>query len=66
MSKETDRQLKDANAELQRLAQEQGVKPLDLDRILSEGPLGPGDETADMMIEEIYRWRREGRDRSLP
>jgi hypothetical protein len=66
MSQETDRELKDANAELERLAQEQGVKPLDLDRILAEEPLGPADETADMMIEEIYRWRREGRDRSLP
>jgi len=66
MSKETDRELKDPSAELERLAQEQGVKPLDLDRILKEAPLGPEDETADMMIEEIYRWRREGRDRSLP
>jgi hypothetical protein len=60
MSKEADRELKGANAELERLAREQGVKPLDLDQILSEEPLGPEDETADMMIEEIYRWRREG------
>jgi hypothetical protein len=60
MSKEADRELKGANAELERLAREQGVKPLDLDQILSEEPLGPEDETADMMIEEIYRWRCEG------
>ena len=37
-----------------------------LDQVLSEEPLGPEDETADMMIEEIYRWRREERDRNLP
>jgi len=66
MSKETDREPKDPSAELERLARERGVKPLDLDHILKEAPLGPEDETADMMIEEIYRWRREGRDRSLP
>jgi hypothetical protein len=66
MSKKSNDPYTVANPELQRLAEEQGVKPLDLDAILSQEPLGPEDETADMMIEEIYRWRREGRDRSLP
>jgi len=66
MSKSSDDQPTIASAELQRLADEQGVKPLDLDLILSQEPLGPDDETADMMIEEIYRWRREGRNRGLP
>jgi len=66
MTRKSDDHPTVASAELQRLTEEQGVKPLDLDVILSQGPLGPEDETADMMIEEIYRWRREGRDKSLP
>jgi hypothetical protein len=60
MAKEADSEVRDANAELERLAQEQGVKPLDFDDLLSGPPLGPEDETADMMIEEIYAWRRQG------
>jgi hypothetical protein len=60
MAKEADSEVGDANHELERLAQAQGVKPLDSDELLSEPPLGPEDETADMMIEEIYAWRRQG------
>jgi hypothetical protein len=48
------------------IAEAQGIKPPDLDQILSEEPIVPDDETADMMIEAIYRWRHEGTDRSLP
>jgi hypothetical protein len=51
MAKEADSEVRDANAELERLAKEQGVKPLDFDELLSGPPLGPEDETADMMIE---------------
>ena len=66
MAKEADSEGRDANVELERLAQEQRVKPLDFDELLSGPPLGPEDETAAIMIEEIYAWRRQGRDRSLP
>jgi hypothetical protein len=66
MPRKADSEVRDTKAELERLAQEQGVRPLDLDEVLSGAPLGPEHETADMMIEEIYRWRGQGRDRSLP
>jgi len=55
-----------ANTELARLAEQQGVKPVDLDALLSKGPRGPEDETADMMIEAIRQWRGEKTDRNLP
>ena len=55
-----------ASPELAAIAEAQGVKPPDFDRILSEEPIMPDDETADMMIEAIYRWREEKSDRSLP
>ena len=61
MSKKSNDPYTVANPEIQRLAEEQGVKPLNLDLILSQEPLGPEDETADMMIEAIYRWRRDCR-----
>jgi hypothetical protein len=60
MAKEADSEVRDANTELERLAQEKGVKPLNLDELLSGPPLGQEDEPADMTIEEIYTWRRQG------
>ena len=55
-----------ASAELERLAEQQGVKPVDLDELLSKGPRGLEDETADMMIAAIHQWRSEIADRDLP
>jgi len=52
--------------EVAAIAAVQGIKPPDLDQILSEEPIVPDDETADMMIEAIYRWREESEGRSLP
>ena len=52
--------------EVAAIAAAQGITPPDLDQILSEEPIVPDDETADMMIEAIYRWRQESKDRSLP
>ncbi|HKV39792.1 MAG TPA: hypothetical protein VJX67_11315 [Blastocatellia bacterium] len=66
MSEEPENKSKTVHTDLEHLAQEQGVKPLDWDLILSGHPLGPEDETADMMIAQIYRWRRDARDRNLP
>jgi len=65
MSKGSDKEIV-ASPELAAIAEAQGVKPPDFDRILSEEPIMPDDETADMMIEAIYRWREEKSDRSLP
>jgi hypothetical protein len=66
MSRKSDDKHMVASAELAAIAEAQGIKPPDLDQILSEEPIVPDDETADMMIEAIYRWRHEGTDRSLP
>jgi hypothetical protein len=60
VAREADSEVRDANAEMERLAQEQGVKPLDLAELSVRAASGPEDETADMMIEEIYAWRRQG------
>ena len=44
---------------LERLAREQGVKPIhDLNELVAD--FWPADETADMIIETVRRWRREG------
>src|SRR5260370_28900300 len=58
MSKKSDDRIV-ASPELAAIAEAQGVKPQDLDQILSEEPIVPDDETADMMIEAIYGWRDE-------
>jgi hypothetical protein len=51
---------------LERLAAEQGVKPV-MDPIKElYAPFWPEDETADYIVETIRRWRREGDERSDP
>jgi hypothetical protein len=52
--------------ELIQLAERQGIKPVDLDELLSKGPRGPEDETADLMIKALHQWRGEIADRDLP
>ncbi len=53
------------SAELTSLAEQQGVRPGNLGEVLSKGPRGPSDETADMMIEAIYQGRDEVTDRGM-
>jgi hypothetical protein len=53
-------------AELEAIARAQGVKPLDYDRLMSGEPIMPDDETADMLIEAVRRWRKEGTNGNLP
>jgi len=66
MSKKSNDRYTVESPELAAIAEAQGIKPPDMDRIMSEEPIVPDDETADMMIEAIYRWRQEATDRSLP
>jgi hypothetical protein len=66
MSRKSDDKRPVADAELMAIVEAQGVKPPDFDQIMSGEPIVPDDETADMMIEAIYGWRKEGTDRSLP
>jgi hypothetical protein len=51
---------------LARLAEEQGVKPVDFKALMASAPGGPDDETADDMIASIYEWRRMSANRRLP
>ena len=66
MANRSESEREHASAELALLAEQQGVEPVDLDKLLSEGPRGPEDETADMMIAAIHQWRSEIADRDLP
>jgi hypothetical protein len=66
VTKKTDNEKAIVSPELMALAEQQGVGPVNLDELLSKGPRGPADETADMMIEAIYQWRSDEAGRTLP
>jgi hypothetical protein len=53
-------------AQLEAIAEAQGVKPLDYDRLMSGEPIMPEDETADMLIEAVRLWRKEGTNGNQP
>jgi len=55
-----------AQAKLQRLIAEQGIKPLTLDALRQMGDLWPEDKNVDDFINEVRQWRSEGRERTLP
>jgi hypothetical protein len=59
MSKGPNNQPLVVSAKVAALAEAQGIKPPDFDRVMSGEPILPEDETADMMIDEIYRSRKE-------
>jgi hypothetical protein len=51
----------------QKLAEEQGVKPLDFDALRAKAGFWPEDESIDDFIAKIRKWRDEGGDvRELP
>jgi hypothetical protein len=57
---------REALARLLKMAQEQGVKPLDFDSLLAKADLWPEDENIDDFITTIRKWRSEGTNRKLP
>lgn len=57
---------REALARLMKLAEEQGVKPLDMDAILAKAGFWPEDESVDEFLEARERWRNESRHKELP
>jgi hypothetical protein len=66
MKQDVKKKVQSAQDKLARLAEEQGVKPVDFKALMAAAPGGPDDETADDMITSIYEWRRKSTNRSLP
>ncbi|HXG63663.1 MAG TPA: hypothetical protein VNO70_01060 [Blastocatellia bacterium] len=50
----------EALARLIKMAEEQGVKPLDFDALRAKADFWPEDESIDDFIATIRRWRDEG------
>lgn len=57
---------KEALARLLKSAEEQGIRPLDLDGLLAKADFWPEDESIDEFIATVAEWRSEGHDRELP
>ncbi len=57
-----------AETRLEKLAAEQGVRPIeDFDAFMEEcEDVWPEDESIDEFIETVRRWRREGEERKRP
>jgi hypothetical protein len=55
-------------ARLEKLAAEQGVRPIeDFDAFMEESDdVWPEDEDVDEFIQTVRRWRREGEERKRP
>jgi hypothetical protein len=51
---------REALARLMKLAEEQGVKPLDFDELRKKADFWPEDESIDEFIATIRKWRDEG------
>lgn len=52
-----------ALGKLQKLADEKGIKPLDVDAVLARADFWPEDESADDFIRAVEEWRRDKRTR---
>jgi hypothetical protein len=57
---------REAYARLLKLAEEQGVKPLDYNALLKMGGFWPEDEDIDDFVATIRKWRDEGEDQEIP
>jgi hypothetical protein len=55
-----------ATADIETLAKQQGVGPLDFAKARQLGKFWPEDESIDEFIATVRRWRDEGGDRKLP
>ncbi len=53
-------------AELQKLAEAQGVKPLDEKTLRAMAGVWPEDESVDEFLAAREKWRREAQSRELP
>jgi hypothetical protein len=51
---------REALARLMKLAEEQGVKPLDFDALQKQADFWPEDESIDEFIATVRKWRDEG------
>ena len=56
----------DAREKLERLIEEQGVKPLDIERLGAMSTVWPEDEVVDEFLAARDLWRRECRRREIP
>lgn len=56
----------EAQRRLMKLAEEQGVKPLDFDALLAKADFWPEDENIDDFIAAVQEWRSEGGEREVP
>ena len=59
---EREREIAEARAELERLAKEQGVKPLNFDEALGEGSDGQTQEEIQREVDEFLKLVRKTRD----
>ena len=60
----TEEQIK-AREKLMRLAKEQGVKPMTLEKLRAMGDLWPEDENIDDFLNALREWRTEKSERDL-
>jgi hypothetical protein len=56
----------EAYEKLLKMAEEQGVKPLDFDALRAKADFWPEDESVDDFIAAVQEWRSEGGERELP
>jgi hypothetical protein len=61
-TRERERDIAAARAELMRLAEEQGVKPFNFDEALGEGSGGQTQEEIQREVDEFLKLLRETRD----
>ena len=57
---------REAYEKLLKMAEEQGVKPLDFDALRAKANFWPDDESIDDFIAAVQEWRSEGGERELP
>ena len=62
LTPEREREIAEARAELERLAEEQGVKPFDFDAAFGEASEGQSQEEIQQEVDEFLRVVRETRD----
>ena len=55
-----------ARAELERMINERGIKPMTVEQLRAMGDLWPEDEDVDEFLALVREWRREGKEQREP
>lgn len=66
LARERTPEQRKAYEKLLKMAEEQGVKPLDFDDLRAKADFWPEDESIDDFIAAVQEWRSEGGERELP